>query len=211
MSDNAASPCFTPGAMIATDKGLRAVETLEAGDRVLTADNGLQPIVWVGRRTLYREDLRHSDELQPILIRKDALGEGRPNKDLYVSPKHRFVVDWLKRDGRREEMLISADRLVDGHGIRPVRALGVSYFHLLFERHQVILANAAWTESFLPEPDVWQKIGAAQRCEIEALFPEVREEGIHVLADPARPLDRRPLWKRRMDELARRERPSVRG
>ncbi len=203
-----ASPCFTPGALIATGRGMTPVEELKPGDRVLTADNGLQPIVWIGRKTLRHPSEALREELRPVLIKAGALGGERPTRDIIVSPKHRFVVSWLKVDGRKEELLVAADRLINHTTIRPVTVLGVTYFHLLFERHQVILAEGAWTESFLPEPETWQRIGTAQRCEIEALFPEARTQGLHRLADPARPLDARPLWKRRMGRPGR---PSVLG
>ena len=42
--------CFTPGTMIATDKGEVAVESLKPGMRVFTRDNGLQKLRWAGRR-----------------------------------------------------------------------------------------------------------------------------------------------------------------
>ncbi len=40
--------CFVTGTLIATAEGERAVETLVAGDIVLTRDNGPQPVVWTG-------------------------------------------------------------------------------------------------------------------------------------------------------------------
>lgn len=97
-----------------------------------------------------------------------------------------------------------ADKLIDHRGIKPVHALGVTYIHLLFEHHQVVLADAAWAESFRPDATTWNKIGNAQRLEIEALFPEAREGGLERLSNPARPLDDRPLYKRRMDKAAQR-------
>ena len=45
-------PCFTPGTMIATDRGPVAVEKLRVGDRVLSRDNGYQALRWVGSRRI---------------------------------------------------------------------------------------------------------------------------------------------------------------
>ncbi len=59
--------CFTPNTMIATPLGSRAIETLKAGDLVITADNGLQPIRWIGRkqvsgaRLFAKPDLNHKN------------------------------------------------------------------------------------------------------------------------------------------------------
>ena len=51
-------PCFTPGTLIATPQGERKVEDLQAGDRVITRDNGIQEIRWIGTRTLEAGDLK---------------------------------------------------------------------------------------------------------------------------------------------------------
>ena len=44
--------CFTPGTMIDTPFGPRAVEMLKAGYLVTTRDTGPQPIAWTGSRTM---------------------------------------------------------------------------------------------------------------------------------------------------------------
>ena len=192
------SPCFTPGTRIATARGWTPIEDIREGDRLLTADNGLRPVVWIGRRRIPRAELLRSDELMPVLIQAGALGEGRPDRAMIVSPKHRFVVDHVNAHGAREEVLMAADRLINHGSIKPVAALGVTYIHLLCEQHQVLLADGACAESFRPDASTWQRIGTAQRLEIEALFPEARDGGLERLSDPARPLDDRPLWKQRM-------------
>ena len=57
----ATSPCFTPGTLIATDRGQQPVETLRRGDLLVTRDNGLKRIMWVGRRGFhYKEVLKLS-------------------------------------------------------------------------------------------------------------------------------------------------------
>ena len=43
-------PCFTPGALIETEDGQVPVEDIRPGDMVMTIDNGLQPVRWVGQR-----------------------------------------------------------------------------------------------------------------------------------------------------------------
>ena len=43
--------------MILTDRGEVAVEALVAGDLVMTRDNGLQPLRWVGRQHCHAREL----------------------------------------------------------------------------------------------------------------------------------------------------------
>ena len=65
----AVTPCFTPGTMIATLRGERAVETLQQGDKIVTRDNGVQEIAWIGGRVLGRADIQRATSLRPVLFR----------------------------------------------------------------------------------------------------------------------------------------------
>lgn len=168
-------PCFTAGSLIATPRGERPVEDLRPGDRVITRDNGLQKICWVGRRDLSRGDLAALPDLQPILIRAGALSRGMPERDLLVSPNHRMLVASERAEvmfGERE-VLVAAKHLTGLDGIDRAPRTAVSYVHLMFSRHEVILADGAWSESFQPGDYSLQGVGEAQRGEILTLFPEL--------------------------------------
>ena len=169
------TPCFTPGTLIATDRGAQPVETLRRGNRVVTRDNGLARIEWVGRRVVPLGELHLCSELQPILVAADAFGPGRPAQDMVVSPAHRFLVrcEDVFQNLSEPEALVAARHLVNGRTVRRVPVLGVSYLHILCDRHQVILANGAWTESFHPDDRVMRAMGNSQRQELLALFPEI--------------------------------------
>lgn len=183
------SPCFTPGTLIATDRGQRPVETLRRGDKVVTRDNGLRRIYWIGRRDLSLGDLTRVGALRPVLIRAGALGEGRPSRDMLVSPNHRFlrrIGSGLAREAEADEVLIAAKHLVDGRRIRRAQTLGVSYMHILCDRHQVVLANGAWTESFHPDDRVFSDMDDDHRRELMRLFPEIETIGASVRFPPAR-------------------------
>lgn len=183
------SPCFTPGTLIATDKGEKPVEDLSEGHMVVTRDNGLQPIVWAGRRTLSWRELRDAPHLLPIVLRAGALdGGNRPEKDIYLSPEHRVLVDArsVMRDCGPGDVLAPAKDLVDHRLVRPVEPLRVCYLHLMFERHQVILSNGLWTESFCPDDATLGAMGNAQRLEIRSIFPD--RTTMRKAARPVRPV-----------------------
>ena len=180
MSDGkTVSPCFTPGTKIATSRGAVRVEALLRGDKVVTRDNGLQRIHWIGRNSLSRNDLAHADAPKPILVRAGAFGEGRPHRDMIVSPNHRFLVgaEHSPIELHGDEALIAARHLVDQRTVIPATMLGVSYIHILCSRHEVILADGVWTETFHPDDLVMRALGNAQRTEILELFPEVATIG----------------------------------
>lgn len=167
--------CFTPGTMIATDKGEVAVETLKPGMRVFTRDNGLQKLRWAGRRDLTRAELAARPEFNPVLIRQGALGRGLPDRDMLVSPNHRMLItsDLAAVMFDDREVLVAAKHLTIMDGVDIVEADCVSYIHLMFDHHEVILGDGTWTESFQPGDMSLRGIGPEQRQEILSLFPEL--------------------------------------
>ncbi|WP_339767072.1 Hint domain-containing protein [uncultured Pseudosulfitobacter sp.] len=167
--------CFTPGTMIATDKGEVAVESLKPGMRVFTRDNGLQKLRWAGRRDLTRAELAARPEFNPVLIRQGALGRGLPDRDMLVSPNHRMLItsDLAAVMFDDREVLVAAKHLTMMEGVDIVQADSVSYIHLMFDHHEVILGDGTWTESFQPGDMSLRGIGSEQRQEILSLFPEL--------------------------------------
>ncbi len=174
--------CFVQGTMIATTRGEKPIEYLQPGDLVLTRDNGAEELRWIGSRHLGWETLTRNPHLHPVVIRWGALGWGQPAHDLYVSPNHRILV----RDDTGDEVLAAAHQLVGNDGIESVEAMGVTYFHLMFDAHQVILSDGLWTESFQPSDYALGTVGNAARAEILTLFPELRTEAGVATYVPAR-------------------------
>ncbi len=172
--DDSGLICFTSGARIITPNGERPVEDLQAGDKVLTRDNGLREIRWIGRRDLCSAQLVRTPEFQPILIRKGALGDNVPEHDMLVSPNHRMLLRHALAEvffGERE-VLAAAKNLTDVNGVDRAVVGNASYIHLMFDTHEVILANGAWSESFQPGDYSLNAVGQATRHEILSLFPE---------------------------------------
>ncbi|MDA7424467.1 Ig-like domain-containing protein [Thalassococcus lentus] len=184
-------PCFTPGTLIATPQGERLVEDLQVGDRVITRDNGIQEIKWVGRKDLTGHELARQPHFNPILIQKGALGNNLPEHDMLVSPNHRVLVanDKTALYFEEREVLVAAKHLTGLEGVDVVESLGVAYIHVMFEQHEVILSNGAWTESFQPGDYSLKGIGNAQRQEILELFPELEHaEGLNAYGSARRSL-----------------------
>lgn len=169
------TPCFTPGTLIATPRGERPVEDLVIGDRVITRDNGIQVIRWVGARNMSSEDLARAKHLRPVRIQQGALGAGLPERDMYVSPQHRVLVanDKTALYFDETEVLVAAQHLTKMDGIDVVDVPDTTYIHVMFDHHEVILSDGAWTESFQPGDQTLASMGKAQRSEIIELFPEL--------------------------------------
>ncbi len=178
------TPCFVAGCHIATDRGAVAVEDLRVGDRVLTRDHGYRPIRWIGAREFTEEALTDFPELRPVTIAAGALDGMLPLADLTVSPQHRMLV--CNPQGERET-LVPAIALTGRDGIAVAGHGGVIYYHLMFDAHEVICSEGAWSESFLPDADALAGVHSAQLREILTIFPELaRPAGLASYGGPAR-------------------------
>lgn len=158
-------PCFVAGTLIATPDGQRRAEEIAPGDLVETLDNGPQAVRWVGRRRV-----SGFGRFAPIRIASGALGNDRP---LLVSPQHRMLV----RGGHAEllfgepEVLVAAKHLVGAPGIVEVPVAQVEYVHLMFDRHEIVFAEGAASESFHPGSVLTDR-DQALLDEIVSIFPE---------------------------------------
>ncbi|WP_245890785.1 Hint domain-containing protein [Albidovulum aquaemixtae] len=177
------TPCFTEGTEIATDCGAVRIEDLRVGDRVLTRDSGYRPIRWIGARHFDENQLAAFPELRPMTIRTGALGAGVPERDLSVSPQHRMLVTAYGQDEENTEVLVAA---IDLACARTSDERSVTYYHILFDAHEVVMADGAWSESFLPGAEALGGLHAAQRDEILTIFPELRHPHGIAAYTPAR-------------------------
>ncbi|PJX20547.1 hypothetical protein CAP48_19320 [Advenella sp. S44] len=135
--------CFLKGTHIATPEGDVQVETLKAGDKVLTASGGVATVKWLGHRTLYKSRIPAKDAVRafPILIKKDAIADNVPHADLIVSPGHH-----LEFNGA----LVPAMMLVNGQTIvQQFERRSFEYFHVELEQFDIILAEGVPAESYV--------------------------------------------------------------
>ncbi|MFB2531859.1 Hint domain-containing protein [Paracoccus sp. p3-h83] len=180
-------PCFASGTLIATPTGTTRIEDLRVGDPVITRDHGIQPIRWIASRAMRADELAAAPHLRPIRIGAGALGAGLPETDLVVSPQHRVLVRSAiaQRMFGTDEILVAAKHLTTLPGIGVAEDLTtVTYHHMLFDAHEVVISNGAETESLFTGPEALKSVGPAAVAEILTLFPELAA----ATPRPARPL-----------------------
>ncbi len=144
--------CFHADTFIETGNGAVPCHALRVGDHVRTLDRGLQPIQWVGHSAHSRLELQRNIALRAVIIRRDALGPGIPNRDLRVSRQHRILVRALvaKRMYGSAEVLVAAHRLTALPGIEfDTSCDPLTYVHLLLDEHEIVCANGTHAESLL--------------------------------------------------------------
>jgi hypothetical protein len=133
--------CFCAGTMIATPTGAVPVESLAAGDPVLTADGQVRRVRWLGRSHISRV-FADPVSVLPIRIRAGALDENVPARDLLLSPGHAVRIG---------DALVHAGALVNGTSV--VRETDMpmvfTYYHVELDTHALLLAEGAPAESFL--------------------------------------------------------------
>jgi hypothetical protein len=165
--NSTAVPCFVKGTLIRTPQGDVPIEDIAVGDLVDTYEDGAQEVRWVGARTVPAEGA-----LAPIRIEAGTFGD---HGTLLVSPQHRVLV----RDSRAEllfecsEVLVKAKDLLDDRKVTRVTGGDVTYFHILFDRHQIVFSQGLETESFLPGPQIGEIFEQEIVDEICTLFPEL--------------------------------------
>ena len=140
---NAAAPCYCPGTLIRTDRGEVAVESLAIGDRLVTLDGTAKPIKWIGRRAFSGRFIEGRRDILPVCVHAGALGDDLPQRDLWISPLHAMYLDGV---------LVPAAELVNGVSVTQAAAVEkVEYIHLELDRHEVIWAEGAASESFVDD------------------------------------------------------------
>ena len=203
-------PCFANGTHIETVNGPVPVETLRQGDSVALFDDprGTSKVLRVYRRELNRKELEASPCLFPIRIVAGALGNGLPKRDLLVSRQHRMLVssNVAKRITGEKDVLIPANKLTPLPGIFVDHSVqSITYFHILFDQHEVIKAEGAPTESLYTGTQALNALPLEARKEIKRLFPEITGS----TPKKARTIPNPSLQKALIARLAKNQQPAL--
>ena len=203
-------PCFTRGTLISTPDGERKVQDLCPGDSVFDSDGNILELRTVMSRLIPADALRFYPKLRPVRICAGALGNGLPHRDLLVSRQHRMLVasKIVERMFGTTEVLISAIKLTTLPGIYVDETVEtLEYFHLLFDRHEIILAESAPTESLYLGREALKSVSPDARQEIYAIFPDLKDTDIEPV--PARPIPSGQRQKKLVERHAANQKPLV--
>lgn len=182
-----AIPCLTEGTGITTPNGQVKVENLAAGDWVTTREGHSRKLVSSFHRSLTLHELTTNPKLYPVRICEGALGSGLPTRDLLVSRQHRMLVSSpiATRIFGTPQVLVAAVQLIGMPGIFiDFSVEHVTYFHLLFEEHEVILAEGAPTESLYLGDEAIKALPQGTLAEIAMIFPKFQRLHVDSLTGP---------------------------
>lgn len=142
--------CYAKGTLILTKNGFVPIEKIKAGHQVVTKGRiyknkyineqenlKLDNVIWISKFKV----INLNSKTRPICIEKDAFAKNCPFQDLYVSPKHGFLLNG--------KMVLAKD-LVNGKTIyQDNECEDVEYYHLECKYHSAIFANGVLSESYL--------------------------------------------------------------
>jgi hypothetical protein len=135
--------CFLSDTRILTPTGERRIQDLRIGDLV-TTPLGAKPIKWVPRQIVRRAvHERWSAGAAPIVIQKNAIAEGVPNRSLSISPLHMLYIDGA---------FVEAMDLVNGTTIVRTQPEenALEYYNIEIQGHSIVFANGLPVETYNP-------------------------------------------------------------
>ncbi|MCA1405365.1 Hint domain-containing protein [Ensifer sp. IC3342] len=155
--------CLLRGTSVMTPGGEARIEDLRIGDLVETLQGEARAIKWIGRHLYRLSGSSWNDSVVPIRIRRHALDEHTPHRDLYLSAGHALFIDGV---------LIRVQYLVNGTSIAPAlptEEQEIEYFHIMLDTHDVILAEGTPVETLLLEAGIHE--GFTNFAEFARLYP----------------------------------------
>ena len=168
---------FAHGTLIKTSQGMVAVEDLQPGHELVTAERGAMPLLWVGSMVLvptHQDPASNHPRLTRIMA--DSLGPARPSVDLMAGPGARIMTRnaELPCNSGADQVLTPACKLVDGVNIidiSPPRP--VSVYHLCLHRHATITVAGLQAETYHPGPGFEREMGPNMLQLFLSFFPHI--------------------------------------
>ena len=179
-------PCLAAGTLVETTDGDMRVEDLVAGMQIVADHGSPRTVLWVGQRTL---DLTHEEtDQRPICFAPGSLGEGKPHRQLIVSPGHRMLIRGAVPEalfGTRSVLAV-ARGLTELPGVRIMHGKRqITYVSILLDQHAVLKAEGVWTESFYPGPYGMATLDQDMQRQVKAAIPGYDRCGLSAYGLPA--------------------------
>ncbi|KIN71487.1 Hint domain-containing protein [Sulfitobacter guttiformis] len=178
-SENTGVVCFASGTAIRTPVGEVLVETLRTGDLVMTHDHGPSKVLWIGCTEVVLQAGQVDPSRTPVRIKPDvASGE----RALLVSPQHCL----LMMDAAGQPVLARARHLAEETRLAAFARgrSAVTYWHVLLERHSVLISQGRASESFYPGPNGLVMMEAPERARLLGALPALRTAPVETAYGP---------------------------
>jgi hypothetical protein len=183
-----ACSAFARGTLLDTECGPVAIEDLEPGARLRTAEGGLATLVWIGAMTVYPAGtVPGVGPVSLTRVHADSFGAQRPAADVLLGPGARVLL----RGARCEAVAgvpagyVAAGSLCDGETACPVSPVApITVYHVMLDRHATVRAGGLDVAAFHPAAAL-ATLDPQIALLFRSLFPQLRDwEACGALAHP---------------------------
>lgn len=163
---------FARGTVLKTTLGPCAIEDLEPGMQLETAEYGPQPVLWRGAISLIPNMPNdHPESQQLTRITSGAFGPLRPDSDLMLGPSALMLRPNHAGPGQR---LLGRDLLVNGDSVFSTTPPSpVQVYHICLPQQASFTANGLQFASYHPGADMEKRLGPNMRQLFLSLFPHL--------------------------------------
>lgn len=170
---------LSQGTRVRTPLGDPRIECLAPGDTVVDHVGHRHRIRWIGHRDLVIP-LGLSPRLAawlPLRILAGAFGEGRPYVDVILSRQHRILMQGTMVEQILDEpaVLAKAEFLTGDLVKMATEFRTIRFYHILCDRHVILLANGLPVESLLPGDVLAEGVGRPVDDPLDPLFPHLMQ------------------------------------
>jgi hypothetical protein len=147
---NTTTSCYLKGTKILTDKGYVAIENITEQDKIATCAEihknqyiNLDSIVYSFSSISCIKNFKVTNltkDSLPICIKAGAYAENMPFEDLFVSPRHRMLIDGI--------MIEAKDLINDTTIFQDYTKNNLEYYHIELNTHSAIIANGVLSETY---------------------------------------------------------------
>ena len=172
---------FSRGALIETDNGPVAIEDIQPGERILTAEGHVQPLLWKGSTILVPgRPGPNGRNMRLTRIMADSFGMQRPYSFVLAGPSARLLSTpaHLRDEAQGAPMLTPIQEFVDGNNVvETAPPTAVELFHICLKRHTTIRIGGLEFETYHPGMHAPRMISHSMRSLYFNLFPHVETFG----------------------------------
>ena len=172
---------FSRGTLIETETGPVAIEDLQPGERILTADGHVQTLQWKGSTLIVPgRPGPQGRNMRLTRIMQDSFGMQRPMTFVVAGPSARLLytpVHLRGVDGTMQR-LTPVQEFIDGNNvIETAPPTAVELFHLCVKRHTTIRVGGLEFETYHPGEDAARLVSQQMRSLFFNLFSHAEHFG----------------------------------
>lgn len=141
--------CFAEDTVILTRHGERPVADLRPGDMIPTYGHGMQRLLGVCSSHISPDTLLRAPSFRPLTVDSELFGA---QLGIRLSPAHcmLYTSPYAEALFASAQVLLPARHLQAAGFAHPsIPRNGVTYHHLLFADHTLVMANGMWSETLL--------------------------------------------------------------